>query len=455
MLIVMIAIIFLVGIVNITKGLNRHILDYQCADCNVIIIGIDSLRADHLGIYGYNRPTSPTIDNFAKKGIIFMKNYSQSITTTPSFMSIITSLYPTDHGVLTTARDWRNQPYVKINENITTLPQLLKQNGYKTKALISSVSMPYEVGFGRGFDEFSVDPTANQRVNLLGWIKKNRNNKFFVFYHDMNVHAPYDSSEKFKKMFATTVLSKPLHFKETEGSKVRAFFSNIDPKNTQDIAYLTDLYDAAVRDVDSFFDKLLNELQSQKILDKTIIIFVSDHGEEFQDHGVFLHLQFYNEIMHTPLIILSPTLNKHIEIDQNTRSIDIMPTIIDLLGINTTIPMRGLSLLPIIMDPTADKHLPVISIMGVDKSIIDNGYKFIDQRTMQISLDKPKSQELFNLKSDPTEKENLIENKSEIANKLIDTYLKEVEPKNFAKEPSPITISEQEKILQQLKSLGY
>lgn len=424
-----------------------------CLNCNVIIIGIDALRADHLGAYGYNRPTSPQIDKLAKQGIISMRNYSQSTTTAPSFMSLFTSLYPTDHGILFTFPHHYKHPFMKINSSIVTLPQILQENGYNTAAFVSSVALPQEIGFGIGFNQFTVDSTLNQRKNLLNWIDDKKNDKFFIFYHDMTVHDPYLPSEKYKKMFAQTKKEFPSFTDENPTKGLEAeMLRTVDRHNEEDVKYLIDLYDAGIRDIDEFINSLLIKLDNNGILDNTIIIFTSDHGEEFMDHGALQHLQFYNEILHVPLIIYFPSL-KHTVIEQNTRTVDIFPTTLELLKIRNNTKIRGTSLLPIIIGSSQER--PVISIMGSDKSIVWKEYKYINQLSSQNDLSKPITNELYDLKKDPFEKNNVLNTTPELKKELTELYEKEVQPEGYYKETSPIILENENETIEKLKNLGY
>lgn len=460
-----------------------------CNNCNVIVIGIDSLRADHLGIYGYKRPTSPNIDNLAKDGIIFRKNFSQSINTTPSFMSILTSLYPTDHGILFVNPTIVGGEFVRINANINTLPEILKENNYKTKSMVSSDALMAEVGFDEGFDSYSNDTVQKQRKNLIRSIKENKNNKFFIFYHDNGVHLPYFAPKKYLNQFLT---SRDTDKCPLFGSDVTEeyYLRKIDKNDPYHLQCLMDYYDSSIKYMDDFIGEMIRTLKSEKLLDNTIIVFLSDHGEEFMDHGALGHVQFYNEILHVPLIFYIPSLQNGKKIDSITRSIDIMPTILETLNIRSDNPKRGQSLLPFIIGNINNTELPVISILGHDKSIIWKNHKFIDQIDIQRMLENTNlekkfddfqkrnldikeifidqltavskspdsiilTQEFYDLENDPHEKTNTIESDLNMKKTLIEKYMKEVKPDNFAQTPYPLRLKDINSTIDKLKSLGY
>lgn len=437
-----------------TKQIEK-LRDLKCDNCNVIIIGIDALRADHLGAYGYARPTSPNIDFLSQKSIIFKNNYSQSITTSPSFMSIFTSLYPTDHGILFTNPASYGYPLVKINDKIKTLPQIIQNNDYTTNALVSSLAIPPEIGFSKGFDEFTKDSVENQRKKLFNFISQNKDKKFFIFYHDLTTHAPYIPNEKNLSFFeerksVTNTLENPQKI-----FSVKDFFSTFDKNDPKSIQHLTNLYDATIKNVDDFIGELIVNLEKEKLMNRTIIIFTSDHGEELNDHGKFDHQQFYNEIAHVPLIIYNPKIDKGITINQISRSIDIMPTIFDFLGIKVDSQIRGKSLAPMILNPEKNIKLPAITVMGAGKSLTIGEFKLIDQTAFQTHLEKPITLELYNLSRDPKEENNLINTNNLEQDSLIKSYSDIINDNNYSKTPDIININPNDKTINELRRLGY
>lgn len=464
--------IILVGVFLLLQ-LNdqRKINALRCADCNVILIGVDTLRADHLSAYGYARKTSPNIDKFSQKGVLFKKAYSQSISTTPSFMSILTSLYPTDHGILFTGPALLNLPTVKINDSIKTLPEILHENGYKTKALVTSPFLPPKLGFGRGFDEFSEDTIPEQRKNLLGWLEMRGKEKFFIFYHDMGPHAPYFSPSPYKNLFEPNYkgdisweVSEGLVGEKSKEEEAvldsRVFWAKVSPSDPKDVYRLNALYDGTIKYLDDFIGDLQKVLDKENLWKKTIIIFTADHGEEFQEHGEFDHKQFYNQLLHVPLIINTPSISKGMQIDQRVRSIDVMPTILDLLGIKIEIPMRGNSLLPLIQNPKGESEdRPIIAISKIDKTVIVGNYKYIDQRYVQRIIKKypvnKLHEELYDLKSDPLELKNIFNENKEMADKLKKLLKITIDDDFYAKKPTKINLKLEGDVLEEMKSLGY
>lgn len=429
----------------------------KCPDCNVILIGVDTLRADHLVSYGYKKIKTPNIDSLAQSGVLFKNNFSQSINTTPSFMSIFTSLYPTDHGILFTATSigvpsslLPNTPpkLTRINDNLKTLPEIFKSNSYQTQAFVTSVAVFSKFGFGKGFDSYTGDNTLVQQQNFINWIENYKEGKFFAFFHDVTPHSPYNEIKKYADDI-TIKNGKVIPEKDN-------LLVNSDPNNPSDIKKLTQMYDKDVEDIDKYVGTIVTTLKKKGLMEKTIIVFTSDHGEEFGDHEELGHRQFYNEIIHVPLIIYIPNLKKSVIIDQNTRSIDIMPTLLDIVRIREDIPMRGISLLSMIINPMKDLNLPIISIMQTNKSIIWNNYKFIDQPLQQAYFNKPITQELYDLKNDPKEKINLIGKNLPIKNELSDLYNSLINKKGYSQPSVALNNPELEQdVMNRVRSLGY
>ncbi len=385
---------------------------------NVILIGIDTLRADHLGCYGYKRPTSPAIDDFAKKSILFKNCYSQAPKTAPSFMSIMTARYPTYHGILSIADAENGGKVYVLNENITTFAEILKKNDYRTAGFTDGAQLEPVFGFSRGFDYYSTNPydAGNYRglgsipeKEILYFLEQAKNESFFVFFHTYVVHNPWDSPWPYINLFSDGYDGPfkitdgfPQKIKWLQNIRVESYRSFISAmrrsKNYEDIEYYKAIYDGAIKYVDDFFARLLDYLSKLGLLEKTIIIFTSDHGQEFLEHKIFGHKQLYNELLHVPLIIYIPGFN-HKVANQIVRSVDIMPTILDAIGIKLDEQLHGTSLLN-----TLENNLILSALAETEREgfcIQNKKYKFINH-TRKFFVD-----ELYDLENDPSEKNNI------------------------------------------------
>ena len=433
-------------------------------ELNVIIVSLDTLRPDHLGCFGYPRPTSPNIDSFAGNGILFTQAISASPWTTPAHFSLLTGLYPSS------LMEYRkNNPYKYNYYADSTVAEILRNNGYYTVAFCGGMNLASNRGFGLGFDQYLEFPwkyrNTTQRIfdNSIDWLDSNSDRKFFMFVHTYECHDPYENTYFFKKEKPTALIDRR-----------RA------------------LYDGDIRHADSYFGKLVKELDSLGLLSKTIIAVVSDHGDEFYDHyteddrvprprgrsarwanKIDHGHSVYDEIVRILMIFHIPGLSAKGSVFNNqARLIDVAPTILDYLGIRPDEPMQGVSLLPLMREGERAQDPPAISEFSLHgperKSVRMNGYKYIyvpdpeGKRTGVTYKDIPQYA-LFDLKSDPKERENIYEQNKELAAKyqeILDKTLEEslaikngLRERNKHREENVNELSKD--VAEDLKALGY
>ncbi len=313
---------------------------------HVLIFLVDTLRADHLGCYGYERPTSPNIDRFADDAVRFEHAVAQSSWTRPATASILTGLYPHNHGART-----RNQ---KLGEDIPYLPEILRSVGYRALGVSTNGNAGMDFGFRRGFSHFKQLRERSARPGIhvpvrravdesLEWLERiGPGDSFFVFVHVTDPHEPYFPPEPHRQHLAPEAAAGPgvLHRKEPAS----ASHSTLD---------LKDLYDAEIAFVDEHFGRMLEELDRRGFLDETLVVFVADHGEEFLDHGRHGHgATLYQEQIQVPLIVRLPSrLRQPTDrsvVGAQVRQIDIVPTILDAIDRTGLVETDGRSLLPLI-----------------------------------------------------------------------------------------------------------
>lgn len=384
------------------KGLNIPHKPY-----NVVIISIDTLRADHLGCYGYYRDTSPNIDKLAKDGILFEQAIAQANWTVPSHSALFTSKYLVLYGA---------QNFGKLSDSEVTLAELLKAQGYKTAAFTGRGDVSSIYGFNQGFDVFD-EGTADiawsrgfkDTVPLaLNWIKENKNDKFFVFLHGYDMHEPYrhpnkDIFDPGYKGFVDNVSPNDFFFRRIFNFHYLDENNNIIKISQRDIDHIVAHYDSGIRYVDAWIGEFFQGLKKDGVLENTIIIILSDHGEEFGERGIIGRHKgsSYDEVIHVPLIIKYPH-SKPGRIKTQAQLIDVMPTILDFLNVPKNNKAHGNSLLPLIggkADPSFNKF--VYSSSNVIRSL-----KWKAVFTSR--------HELYDLESDPKEKNNLVMEKTEL-----------------------------------------
>ncbi len=312
------------------------------ARTNVILISIDTLRPDHLGCYGYGRATSPAIDRLASEGIRFDNTFSSTTWTLPAHLALLTSLPDVVHGVTTEA--------LQLDERCLTLPEILREQGYRTWGVFTGPFLMARWGFGQGFDSYR-DATvydkklegevmiqaAERGQTTEGAMKKVRElfqdqspRPFFLFLHLFDVHPDFDPLPPYDTLFTPSYLGNVHGIDIMNNPLVHKDMPQVD------LDHLIALYDGEIRSVDELgIAVLVRMLDEFGLSDNTLIVLTSDHGEEFFEHGVFGHHQnLFDSTLKIPLVIWGPGLvPSGKSVDHQVRIIDIMPTILDLLDL--------------------------------------------------------------------------------------------------------------------------
>jgi len=304
---------------------------------NVIVVLIDTLRSDHLGCYGYARPTSPNIDRIAAEGFVFDAAIAQSSWTAPSVASLFTSVYPSAHGVVRFGS--------KIPQEFTTLAEVLHQRGLKTAAFSANMAfVSPEKAFDQGFDTFEVltrralPDETDQKIfgkvsseaeavtdRVLRHLEGVGNEPFFLYVHYIDPHTPYDAPGENRDRFVAPGWN---------GKTAADFFGVGGMVNATDaeVPHLLDLYDGEIAYTDAQLGRLFSYLDSTGLMDKSLLVITSDHGEEFHDHGGFTHgTSLYREQVQVPLIVRAPGGGGR-RVAKTVELVDVGPTVIEELG---------------------------------------------------------------------------------------------------------------------------
>ncbi len=318
----------------------------------IIIVDIDTLRADHLGCYGYERATSPRIDAFSREAVRFEWVFSQAPNTGPSQASILTSLYPSTHGRI----GWHDV----LKPEVVTLAERLKEDGYATAAFVDGGMMVAEFGYTQGFDIYDDKAGGVARIDgkARAWLQNRAtNSSFLLLIHSYDVHGPYEKTpEPFKSMFLEGVERPDPEFVDNMFARIRkSSMSRLSPQGVArhsltplQVEYAKAIYDGGIRHVDDWFGDFIDFLKEQDLYDKSIIVIVSDHGDEFEEHDALLHDRIYAPVTHIPLMIRFPGGALQRVVSETVQAIDVMPTLLEAVG--TSLPQRihGQSLLPLI-----------------------------------------------------------------------------------------------------------
>ena len=303
---------------------------------NVVLISLDTLRGDQLGGRLDGQPIMPKLDARAARGARFTKAYTTYPSTTAGHMSMLTGLYAASHGMVFATGN--------LSRDITTLPQILAQHGYATAAVTENAMLSAYVGFVRGFDDYrevkgkTLWSTAGEIEQTFGagldWVEKHRDERFFLFLHTYQVHSPYEPPSEFDV------------FKHWEKDGQRVPIDGSTPMGVRE----RHLYSGEARYADAAVDRLLQRLDDLGVLDDTIVVVTSDHGDEFFEHGLFGHAKtVFEEVMHVPLMILSPRLVPASQtIDVPVSLVDLVPTLLDLVRVPAPPGLHGRSLVPLL-----------------------------------------------------------------------------------------------------------
>jgi len=332
---------------------------------NVLLISIDSLRADRLGCQGNPRPTSPTLDRLAAAGTRFARTYAPSSWTLPSHATLLTGTTQARHGALAPDRPLR--------DDVTTLATRLAARGYHTRGVFSGPFLEARYGFARGFDEYvscegfdagsknalglshSTRTSECARDRVTTWSRTEGDGPFFWFVHLWDVHFDYVPPARYVGRF------DPDYAGRLDGRHIlgRGFPGTASQR---DVAHLLARYDGELRWVDDTIARLLHHMQHAGLLDGTLVVVTADHGDEFHEHGFKMHRRtVYAESVHVPLILAGPGVPRGRVIETPVALVDVAATILDLLGVPAA-GMDGGSLRPL-MDGATRAHPPVVSVL--------------------------------------------------------------------------------------------
>ncbi len=379
---------------------------------NVIIVTVDSLRADHVGAYGYGKNTTPFLDAFMANATVYTNAVTPEPLTGPAHASLLTGLHPLQHQAA------RNGWVVDAQK--VTLAEALLEQGYLTQAFVSVFHLDTHLGFGQGFLGFSgVDRLQSEQSSArvtdktLAWMRTARE-PFLLWVHYWDPHHPYAPEERFD-VFADPDYEGPIDWHDTVEGR-------IDPAlSPEDHGRITSLYDGEIRYTDAQIERLFFALESRGMLDDALVIVAADHGEVMDeildshdygfDHGYYL----YEGNLRIPLTIRYPDGRGGGTRDHRLASIlDVMPTILDVVGVSIPENLGGLSLAGRDAQRFADRSLIALSHFGVDKDAQERPpHTFHDYAVRTPTLkyihdDEGPGIELYNLTADPNETLNLF-----------------------------------------------
>ena len=379
---------------------------------NVLFILVDTLRADHLGVYGYGRNTSPALDAFAKESLLFENARSQASCTFPSANSILTSRSPT-------AFLGQPQQALGIPPGIQSIAEILAGRGYKTAAVSASPVVRNTKsrfnptgGFGRGFsifDEACVwKPAHCVNRRALEVLAQKDERPFFLYLHYMDPHGPYRPPREHRKFSGGGIETDKEFIRQGDPNPIGDWLykKEPDPRVTPaEMQHLIDLYDDEIVYFDFRFGELLESLKKSGLLENTMVVLTADHGEEFLEHGHIKHCRtLYDNSIKIPYILRIPGVPAR-ALAAPVQNLDLVPTILDYLRIDAAgLKLEGRSLRPLIegrMDAKEAGELRQFASQGSFRSAADSRFKLIHDLAANTWA-------LYDLKADPGEKTDTL-----------------------------------------------
>lgn len=415
---------------------------------NVVLYLIDTLRADRVGLYGYDRPTSPVMDSLGSGGAVFERAYAADTRTLGSVPSLLASLETPSHGM----REYGD----KLPEDVVTLAGIFRAEGYDTASFVTNMVAGPMTGLDRGFAHFhdAIKSFANRKARrtfpgsaFTGWLDRihaGRDAPFFAYVHTAEPHMPYIPPPRLLRLFEEGYEGKVTGYYGGE----HGFRHATSP---EDMAHVNALYDAEVRLADEALGKMLARLEERGLLENTFVIVTSDHGEELRDHGGWRHgHSAYDELLRVPLIMSGPGLPAGRRLKELVTLLDVAPTILELTGTPIPEAFQGTGQLDLITGRrpevlegkaifTRTTEAPARAVMIQDR------WKCIFTEGGAV--------ELYDLEDDPGETRDLAEVEEERATALFARLRGWMEGSATGRQAPRMELTEED--IEGLRALGY
>jgi arylsulfatase A-like enzyme len=435
---------------------------------NIILITLDTTRADHLSAYGYEKWTSPNFDRLAREGVFFRQAYSTAPWTLPAHASLFAGLYPASHGAHWTESE-SGIDLGRLPEAVVTLAEILSEAGYATVGIIAGGGCSSDFALDQGFQEyndllvrffhevfesFGLLRWLDERVSLKGrlsalhiylqrradqitrlasrWVERNyRGDPFFMFLNYFDPHAPYEPPPRYLEPFKEGVLNEP-------GER----------------SPLLSLYDGEIAHMDAFVGKFFLRLRKLGLYDESLIIVTGDHGEFFGEHDHWSHMhELYEEVVKVPLIIKYPSSQgRRGVVDHRVSLVDIVPTVLRELGLEVPAAVQGIDLHDTGREVVAEVYRHKHQEGGYAQREYARGLKALYRDSFKYIRDVDGASELYDLSRDPQEQSNVVHLERGLANALEDELVRWIEERNAA---SGETERANGAAWERLKALGY
>jgi arylsulfatase A-like enzyme len=466
-------------------GLDDTLENYNLENYNLVLINIDTLRADHLGSYGYRRDTSPFLDRLASEGILFERARANSSFTRESVAVLMTGRLPTSGGSL----GWNAKPSVKAD----VLGELLQGAGYRT-GFFSNTVMLTDPGFTRGFDEVR-HLSANWGISQAGplltasaidFVQRHSHQKFALYLHYLDPHGPYQPPEANQRRFTDNPFEHPVGLYRTVRRDVKRLIASHFGPGDPRFEDLVLRYDAEISHTDASIEALFSAVAKLGLLEHTVFVVTADHGEEFLEHGFVEHgWTLYEESLRVPLILWAPSAFAPRRVATPISTADVLPTLMELLKI--PYDREALDGRPLFATPAASSDRPLIAELLIReqnmlRTVVWNGWKYTafyrwldpaqrslaatagdilrkrGYETKQDPWPPVIREELYHLPDDPGEQRDLAKTAPDALERLrvaLDAYRERCETRGLSPAApdtdSPLTELDE----QRLRALGY
>ena len=471
------ALAFSVIIIATVSFLSRIFHRPQEKDLNIVLISVDTVRPDHLSTYGYKRNTDPNLKKLAEHSTVFENVFTLIPQTYPSFAMMFTGKSPFSTGIFSNASPLLAdegklfENTARVTDKTETMASILQKNGYKTVSFITSGILHDDLtGLSHGFDSYNqfsendINEWKQDRESYdsfietsTNWFAENRQEKFFYWIHLMDPHSPYYPPSDTRCLFQSDGNCKLI--KEQSFSEINSFNSPYYACSSLEapidvIDRYSSLYDAEIMSSDRQVGEIIDALERYNLMENTIIIYYSDHGESFEHQYYFAHGEsLYNSTLRIPLIIYNPLQKARKIVAQQVTNLDILPTILDLAQIPYTKDQFDGENIVSKDDFSANDNPIYFSNYNLTKfAVIKGQYKFILSRP-NACLYGGAEEELYNIISDSEEKQNLVTLEPAIAGVLKKALEEHISDLQIT--PSGENQSENDTMLEELKSLGY
>ena len=414
---------------------------------NVLLISLDTLRADHLGCYGYSRKTSPFWDKLAAQGTRYSNAIVNTHGTPSSHATLFSSLYQETHRVGHNGLKPPEPSQNRVPETLEMLPEILLAAGYLTLGVSDGVWVSSEMGFDQGFVEFHDEDwagAASRAGDLVELVDRHQddNRPIFAFYHTYEIHAPYSPPEKYKTLFGTY----KSNFVPSSQNLIDGYKDGLK-LSVDDLRLVRARYDGGIRFTDDTLGEMFDQLEALGFLDNCLVVVTADHGEALGEKNLLFHpAVLYRELLQVPFIINGPSVPKGRVDSRLASTIDIAPTILSYVGIPVTQRMEGSDLLA--RPKPKEEQRVFTQYSSVRYGIQTADWKLIEtNKTLLI--------ELFDLRADPAEERNVASKFPGVVRELRERLAewKSNQTDHVISDRGEVELSDDR--IEKLKSLGY